>query len=137
MQERLAIAMCKNDGRNKGEVGGLPTDVQLAEGYKVMVALNIETELSLANGVRGTLYQIILCDDEAILEGQCRIFFQRMQQCNLVRSGRTCVPNLAGLLPTVVLFLPTLRYFRNFPGDTRVRLWRLSFAGANDTLCHR
>lgn len=46
----------------------LADDVELAVGMKVMVTFNIQTELDIANGARGTIVDIVLHPDEPHLD---------------------------------------------------------------------
>ena len=50
-RERLAVVLAKRQHDKKG----LSADVVLAERMKVMVTLNLQTDMDVANGVRGTV----------------------------------------------------------------------------------
>ncbi|KAF8137247.1 hypothetical protein EV363DRAFT_1132885, partial [Boletus edulis] len=65
LAERFAIASkSSNRGGKQDEHGGLPNEVMLAEGMKVMVTYNIETDLDIANGARGEIVKIVLNERE-------------------------------------------------------------------------
>lgn len=112
MQERLGVALRKDDGRNKGEVGGLPNVVELSEECRVMVMLNLEAELDLANGARGPVHQILLHKDEVIPPNERRVRLKYMPRCILICLDRARVPTLLGLSPGVVLFVPATKTFQ-------------------------
>ncbi|VDC07039.1 unnamed protein product [Peniophora sp. CBMAI 1063] len=112
MRERLAVALRKDEGKNKGEVGGLPSLVEISEDCKVMVTFNVETELDLANGARGTVYKILLHEEEVVAPNARRVRLQYMPRCILIQLDRTRVPPLPGLPPGVVPFVPARRSFQ-------------------------
>ncbi|KZT50437.1 hypothetical protein CALCODRAFT_425108, partial [Calocera cornea HHB12733] len=54
----------KTKGKGRNEQSGLPQDVPLVIGMEVMVTLNVQTDLDVANGARGRLVGIGLREDE-------------------------------------------------------------------------
>ena len=47
----------------------MPETINIAIGMKAMVTQNIETDLDITNGARGTIIEIILNPDEPIISG--------------------------------------------------------------------
>ncbi|KAI0310392.1 hypothetical protein OF83DRAFT_1047564, partial [Amylostereum chailletii] len=90
MRERLAVA-CRREkkGRNRNEIRGLPTTVEIAVGMKVMVTLNVDTELDIANGARGMIEEIVFEDDEPFHGDQRRVWLVRPPAYILVKLQRT------------------------------------------------
>lgn len=73
------------------------------------VMFNVETELDVANGARGTVFQVLLHEDEVISANERRVRLQHMPCCILIKLDRTRVPTLPGLPPGVVPFVPTTK----------------------------
>lgn len=112
---------------SKGDPAGLPDTVQLAVGMKVMVTYNIETELDVANGARGTVERIIVHDmdnREAGVQGHIQRL-ARPPVCVLVRLWRTKVKALLGLEQGVVPIIPIRNRFQvKLPSGKKISLWQ-------------
>ncbi|KIY47162.1 hypothetical protein FISHEDRAFT_21861, partial [Fistulina hepatica ATCC 64428] len=63
LRERYALALRKG-WSSKNVNGDLPDEVELALGAKVIVTQNLNVDLDIANGLRGTVTGIILDPDE-------------------------------------------------------------------------
>jgi hypothetical protein len=114
----------------KGDPGGLPDVVQIAIGMKVMVTYNVETELDIANGARGTVERIIIdnAEDEgtASTELACVRDLARPPLCVLVRLSKADVKwEIPGLERGVVPITPIRNRFQvALPNGTKPTLWR-------------
>ena len=64
-REKEALATRSMNKKSRQE---LPATVELAIGMKVMVTTNVETDLDITNGARGTIVDIILHPDESYSE---------------------------------------------------------------------
>ena len=62
--EKIAIMTHKKGSKSLMDHGGLMKEIELAIGAPVMVTVNIQTDLDLANGVRGTIEAIVLDERE-------------------------------------------------------------------------
>ncbi|CEL58884.1 hypothetical protein RSOLAG1IB_12210 [Rhizoctonia solani AG-1 IB] len=96
----------------KGDAGGLSDIVLLAVGMKVMVTYNIETELDIANGARGTVVRIITGSANESDGGTGHI--QDLSYppiCVLVKLWRTKAQKLPGLDEGVVPIVPIRTQF--------------------------
>jgi hypothetical protein len=72
----------RTDGNNRH---ALPDKVELAVGMEVMVTVNIETELDIANGSRGVVEKIILDPQESADMAQSEVLLHYPPACVLVR----------------------------------------------------
>ena len=60
LAERIALLKRKVAGSGKSKHGELQEEVEFAIGMKVMVTENLETDLDVTNGARGTIVGIML-----------------------------------------------------------------------------
>lgn len=114
LPERYAFATrgCKADyagGRGKVEYQGrrrnndLPDIIELSLGALVMVTQNVETDLDITNGARGTIIDILLHADEppiAPINGVVRLKY--LPSYVLVKLDRTRTSPLPGLDPSII-----------------------------------
>lgn len=63
-EEKIAILTRTKGSTSHTDKGGLPKEVELAIGASVMVTLNINTDLDVANGVHGVIEGIVLDERE-------------------------------------------------------------------------
>ncbi|KAG8701997.1 hypothetical protein FRC11_011758 [Ceratobasidium sp. 423] len=97
----------------KGDAGGLPDVIYIAVGMKVMVTYNIETELDVANGARGTIVRIITGDSGTVEAGVNHLQeLSRPPICVLVRLWRTKLEKLPGLDEGVIPIVPIRTQFK-------------------------
>ncbi|QRV78090.1 hypothetical protein RhiJN_06105 [Ceratobasidium sp. AG-Ba] len=92
---------------------GLPDWVELAVGMKVMVTVNVETELDVANGSQGVVIGLILDrreDEEAIKQGS-EVQLCYPTECVLIRLDRTKAVKIGSLDECVVPIFPMERRF--------------------------
>ncbi|KZT57478.1 hypothetical protein CALCODRAFT_419311, partial [Calocera cornea HHB12733] len=90
-EERYRI-LTRNKTRGKGrnEQSGLPQDVPLVIGMEVMVTLNVQTDLDVANGARGQLVGIGLDENEpAVPQHTKQVILKRPPTYVLVKLYRT------------------------------------------------
>ena len=95
------------------ERGGLMKDIELAIGASVMVMVNIQTNLDVANGVQGVIEAIVLDEQErqtAINETQT-IHLKYPPWYVLVRLDHTKAPHLQGLNQNVIPIVPVMKTF--------------------------
>ncbi|KAI0076306.1 hypothetical protein K474DRAFT_1645141 [Panus rudis PR-1116 ss-1] len=115
MVERYIAASKKSrKGRRGGgnERAGLPDEVRIAKGMKVMVTLNVETDLDIANGTRGEIVDIILDPEEPPLQTSGYIVkLTKPPAYVLVKLDWTRLPPLNGLPPGVVPIEPAKKSF--------------------------
>ncbi|CCO34495.1 ATP-dependent helicase RRM3 [Rhizoctonia solani AG-1 IB] len=95
----------------KGDPGGLPDIIPVAIGMKVMVTYNIETELDVANGARGTVVRIIANDEPTSDSSHIRQL-SRPPLCVLVKLWRTRIRKLGNLDEGVVPIVPIRTQFK-------------------------
>ncbi|KAF8593953.1 hypothetical protein BDV93DRAFT_408186, partial [Ceratobasidium sp. AG-I] len=80
----------RNARRGKREKGGLPDEISIAIGLKVMVTLNVKTDIDVTNGARGITAGIKLDPNEpAIDEGKASAKLTHLPVCILVKLDRT------------------------------------------------
>jgi hypothetical protein len=100
-------------GRKRNTKQDLPETLTLAIGARVMVVQNIETDLDLANGARGTIVDIILHPDEPpISDDQSVVHLQHLPAYILVELERTWISKLDGLEEGVIPIRPRQRAMR-------------------------
>ncbi|KAG9093514.1 hypothetical protein FS749_014258 [Ceratobasidium sp. UAMH 11750] len=94
--------------------GGLPDTVMLAVGMKVMVTLNVETDLDIANGTRGEIVDIVLNPDEPPFDATSTVVtLQHLPLYILVKLARhTHAINLPHLEAGVVPIVPASKNFK-------------------------
>ena len=111
--EKIAIMTRKKGSKSLMDRGGLMKDIELAIGAPVMVTVNIQTDLDLANGVRGTVEGIVLDEREHVMS--CKeehiIHLRYPPRYILVKLDRTKAPILEGLPSNVIPIVPVKRTF--------------------------
>ena len=113
MLERLMVAQKKTrQSRNRQEHGGLPHQVDIAIGMKVMVTLNVDTELDVANGTRGELIDIVLDPREPPIAHEQEVTLKYQPVYILVKLEHTKAVGLTGLPENVVPIQPLSRSFQ-------------------------
>lgn len=102
MRERFAVA-CRRESDKKmsGESGKLDEVVEVALDAKVMVTMNIQTDLDVANGTRDTVCGVVLHEDEPPNSADRRVRLVHQPEY-LVRLDNTRMPALQGLPQGVV-----------------------------------
>ncbi|CCO35196.1 DNA repair and recombination protein pif1,mitochondrial [Rhizoctonia solani AG-1 IB] len=110
----------------KGDAGGIPSVVQVAVGMKVMVTYNIETELDVANGARGTVVRIITGESSSGENHLSHIRnLDRPPVCVLVKLWRTKIQKLGDLDEGVVPIVPIRSQFKlKLPNKRELTIWR-------------
>jgi hypothetical protein len=78
---------------------------------KVMVTQNVETDLDITNGARGTIVDIILDKDEPPLPEMNIVELVHLPAYILVQLDRTHVNQLEGLPPCVIPVGPASKSF--------------------------
>ncbi|KDN44040.1 hypothetical protein RSAG8_05772, partial [Rhizoctonia solani AG-8 WAC10335] len=107
LEERYAAASKrtqKTGGQNRR--GNLPDTVEIAIGLEVMVTLNIETELDVANGSRGTIQKIIFDPREPVDTTSRKVTLQHLPLCILVKIHRTKAHRIDRLDDGVIPIVP-------------------------------
>lgn len=95
-QERIAASLqCKC--RKKEHRRHLPDQVRIAVGMKVMVTLNLATDLDVANGARGEITKIVLHPQEPPITDSPEVRLSYPPAFIVVRLERTRMPRLEGL----------------------------------------
>lgn len=126
MSERLAIASLKANARRNIP----PNEIMIAKGMKVskadrakqepkmtplfqiMVTLNIETEMDVANGTRGEIVDIILdLEEDPITPGERKVHLRKPPAYVLVKLPHTRMQQLPGLPPNIVPIKPMSERF--------------------------
>ncbi|TFY67448.1 hypothetical protein EVJ58_g1608 [Rhodofomes roseus] len=111
--EQLMVAQKKSSQRrNKQDHGGLPREVQFAVGMKVMVTLNVDTDLDVANGTRGEIVDIVLDPREPAIANDRIVNLQYLPLYVLVRLEHTKASGLTGLAENVIPVEPLSRTFQ-------------------------
>ena len=94
-------------GKKRNIKNDLPEYLSIAIGAQVMVVQNIETDLDLANGARGTIIGIVLDPLEPdILEDQSIVHLQHPPLYILVKMERSRILRLDGLEDGVIPIQP-------------------------------
>lgn len=96
IQERVAVAV-QNGRRKRDRRKQLPEKVKIAVGMKVMVTLNLATDLDVANGARGVVTRIVLDPDEPPIPEQGVVELSRPPAFIVVHLDRTRMECLHGL----------------------------------------
>jgi len=104
MTEQLIVA---NQSRQRTQ---LQRTLKLAIGMRVLVTLNIKTELDLANGAKGTIVGIILHPDEEVTPSPT-VVLRYTPICILVKLDRTRMSKLPGLDDRVIPIEPAKKSF--------------------------
>ena len=85
--------------------------ITLAIEMKILVTLNIETELDLANGARGMIIKIVLHPEEEVSTDQ-EVVLKHTPLYVLVKLDRTRAARLPGLEENVLPIEPALKCFK-------------------------
>lgn len=110
--ERVSVAKRKGDHHGSRQDGTkLPDEVSLAVGMKVMVTVNVQTELDITNGARGTITGIGLHPEENDIPNERIVQLARTPAYILVKLERTKVSPLEGLEESVIPILPITKSF--------------------------
>ncbi|KAI6120914.1 hypothetical protein EDD16DRAFT_1477906, partial [Pisolithus croceorrhizus] len=124
LAERYAFAMRGSKTGNQKRVGRqehqtrrgnheLPDTIELCVGCSVMVTENVETDLDITNGARGTIVDIFLHPNEppiTCINGVVRL--KLLPSFVLVKLHRTRTSQLHGLEPCVIPVEPVSRSYR-------------------------
>ncbi|CUA73486.1 hypothetical protein RSOLAG22IIIB_05336 [Rhizoctonia solani] len=115
--ERYVIAQgCakpKKSSTNRADKSSLTDKVLLAVGMRVMVTSNVETDLDVANGARGTVVEIFLHPNEPPFDsGASVVTLSKLPSHILVKMDRTRATKLPGLSDNVLPILPVSKNFR-------------------------
>ena len=84
----------------------LPDEIEIAIGMKVLVTYNVETNLDITNGARGTIEDIVFDDREDLDQCTSIHWLQYMPKYILVRMNRTKACQLSGLPSNVIPIAP-------------------------------
>lgn len=109
--ERYAAACKKSRSRGRREKAGLPDEVMLAVGMKVMVTVNIMTDLDVANGARGEIVDIVLDEDEPPIPNAPVVTLTKPPAYVLVKLTRTRATKLQGLPECVIPIEPMTKTY--------------------------
>jgi hypothetical protein len=102
-------------------------------GMRVMVTVNVQTDLDVANGARGEIVDIVLEDGEQIGTGESVVTLKRPPLYVLVKLDRTKATTLTGLTNGVIPIVPMSRpyTFTDASGVKKtVARWQLPMTGA-------
>lgn len=111
--ERYAVATRATKGGSRSEKRQeLPDKIEVAIGMKVMVTFNVQTDLDITNGARGTVVDIILDPEEPPLTDDCIITLKYLPVYMLVKLSRTRANTLEGLEEAVVPVEPITKTFQ-------------------------
>ena len=120
--------------QNQEEKAGLPDTVDLFVGMKVMVTLNVSTDLDVANGARGEIIDIVLDEREGPFTGNEKIIILKHPPAyvlvRLLHSKASC---LQGLPRNVIPLLPACKSFSIIAGPherKRIRRSQLPLTAA-------
>ncbi|CEL56332.1 hypothetical protein RSOLAG1IB_11903 [Rhizoctonia solani AG-1 IB] len=115
LHEQLAATISKiskKDGGGRKGRNGLSDEVFLAIGLKIMVTLNVQTDLDVANGARGVIVGIGLDPGEPDFDPNAPIVnLSRLPSYILVRLDRTRASALPGLPQGTLPIVPTMRTY--------------------------
>ncbi|KAG8764056.1 hypothetical protein FRC12_008301 [Ceratobasidium sp. 428] len=102
----------RNPHKGRRERGGLPDEVQLAIGMKVMVTLNVSTEIDVTNRARGVIVGIKLNQQELQFGlDKPQVKLAHIPTYVLMKFDRTQAKPLPSLEPKVILIVPITRYY--------------------------
>lgn len=102
-QERIHVGTSRSSKGRKV----LPSEIEIAVGMKVLVTYNLETELDITNGARGTITDIILDPRESYQDNQSPVFrLQYLPKYILVKLERTKISNLSQLGDNIIPIEP-------------------------------
>jgi hypothetical protein len=121
LSERLGVfehfSLTKGSSKDKS----IDTEpLELFIGMRVMITMNVETDLDVTNGARGTVVDIILhCDEPVHDEASPVIVLAHLPSCILIRLDRTRMTPLFGLEAGVVPLTPEKAQFKVFDRKTK------------------
>ncbi|KAG8727140.1 hypothetical protein FRC12_022775 [Ceratobasidium sp. 428] len=103
LEQYVATSSRRGDADSKANTR-FPDEIMLAVGMEVMVTLNVETELDIANGARGTVVSIVLDPNEPPFDPTAPVVtLSRVPLCVLIKmSRRTRAITLPGPGPDVL-----------------------------------
>lgn len=113
--ERYAVAlhMSNSSDGDRRILQQLPNEVVIALGMKVMVTDNVETDLDITNGARGTVVGVICHPEEPSHPHENDdVHLQRLPVFILVKMDRTRTSKLTNLEESVIPIQPASRTFR-------------------------
>ncbi|CAK5283389.1 unnamed protein product [Mycena citricolor] len=125
----LALHLSKGHAGNNMEKD-LPHLIELAIGMSVMVTNNVETDLDLTNGARGTIKDIILDPDEPPIGPESVVHLKRLPAYILVQFERTRAAQLSGLPSGVLPIQPAKTTYL-------VKSWLSRGTSVNKTITRR
>jgi hypothetical protein len=109
--ERLAVARRQTSTRKGGDE--LPETVELAVGMRVMVTRNLDTDLDITNGARGTVTEIVVeSEDSMSADEHNTIHLHSPPTYILVKLDKTRATQLEGLDNNVIPIEPLSKSFR-------------------------
>ena len=121
---------------------------------KVMVTVNVEMDLDLTNGVRGEIVGIVLHPDKPPPGDKSVVTLKHLPAYVLIKLGWTRATQMDGLDENVIPVEMATRTFQirvrgngaryvtrtcllsTISDNSSLQFYRLSFAGANHTLCY-
>jgi hypothetical protein len=111
--EKIAIMTQFKGSQSQSECTSLMKEIELAIGALVMVTLNIFMDLDMANGVQGTIEEIVLdeCEQQIFTKDSQTIHLHYPPQYVLVKLLQTKAPQLKGLPPNVIPIAPITKTF--------------------------
>lgn len=127
LREQHAVMIKSGDkGKNREERAGLSNAVELAIGMKVMVTINVVTDLDVANGSRGEIVDILLDERETENDSTNSIVRLQYPPCYvLVKLSRTKAKRLCGLPEQVIPIVPVSKTFTIDMEDRKETITRL------------
>ena len=112
LSERYAIATRASGGDQKRKQD-LPATVEVAIGMQVMVTQNVQTDLDITNGARGTVVDILLSPDEPrISQIEPVVKLKHLPVCVLVKLNCTRATQLKDLEESVIPVEPASKTFQ-------------------------
>ncbi|EIM88690.1 uncharacterized protein STEHIDRAFT_45213, partial [Stereum hirsutum FP-91666 SS1] len=89
LEEQIEVQKRRLKSGREDKRNSLPDVVEIAIGMKVMVTTNLETDLDIANGARGTVVGIVLHQAEGVVGDGDTVTLHHMPPYILVRLDRT------------------------------------------------
>ncbi|KAG8682909.1 hypothetical protein FRC11_014190, partial [Ceratobasidium sp. 423] len=127
----FAALIASRDPRNNGgspqdEPGAFQEVVYLSKGMPVLVTVNVETEIDVANGSRGIIQEIIVHDDgPGATQESLEIHLQRPPASVLVSLSHTRAGPIEDLVQGVVPIVPEQGCFQQpIPGKPAITIHR-------------
>ena len=115
MEKFSLVDRSLNPRKKKSNRNDLPERIELAIGMKVMVTQNVQTDLDITNGARGTIVDIKLDPEEPIHPTSHEVHLVYPPAYILVKLDRTRACTLSGLENSVIPVEPrTLTYNARF-----------------------